>query len=83
MEECVISSLESDDHQLLVAEENGEVVGYLSLQLLKAAEERARSTGCFRLMLNNRLDAQSFQRDFYPKNGFQRREVANFVKALN
>ena len=51
--------------------------------LVGAVEEEARSRGCVRLMLNNRIAANSFQRGFYPKLGYRHREeFANFVKPL-
>jgi GNAT superfamily N-acetyltransferase len=51
--------------------------------LVGAVEAEARSRGCVRLMLNNRIAAKSFQRGFYPKLGYRHREdFANFVKPL-
>jgi GNAT superfamily N-acetyltransferase len=53
-------------------------------QLIGTAEERARERRCKRLMLNNRITAQSFIREFYPKHGFRQRDgFANLVKALD
>jgi GNAT superfamily N-acetyltransferase len=53
-------------------------------QLIGTAEERARERRCKRLMLNNRITAQSFIRAFYPKHGFRQRDgFANLVKALD
>jgi ribosomal protein S18 acetylase RimI-like enzyme len=52
--------------------------------LLAEVEERARTRGCKRLMLNNRRAAESFIRGFFSKAGFrEREEFANFVKPLN
>jgi len=57
--------------------------GGIGRKLVDAVEEAARDRGCVRLMLNNRIAAQSFQRGFYPKLGYRHREdFANFVKAL-
>jgi len=51
--------------------------------LVAAAEQEARARSCVRLMLNNRVTAESFQRAFYPKLGFRvRNEFANLVKVL-
>jgi ribosomal protein S18 acetylase RimI-like enzyme len=51
--------------------------------LVAAAEREARARSCVRLMLNNRVAAESFQRAFYPKLGFRvRDEFANLVKVL-
>lgn len=51
--------------------------------LIAAAEQEARARSCVRLMLNNRVAAESFQRAFYPKLGFRvRNEFANLVKSL-
>ena len=51
--------------------------------LVGAVEEEARSRGCVRLMLNDRIAANSFQRRFYANIGYRHREdFANFVKAL-
>jgi GNAT superfamily N-acetyltransferase len=38
-------------------------------QLIRIAEARARERRCKRLILNNRITAQSFIRQFYPKRG--------------
>ena len=57
--------------------------GGLGGQLLEAVERLALERGCLRLMLNNRITAPSYQREFYPRRGFRRRdEFANFVKLL-
>jgi GNAT superfamily N-acetyltransferase len=51
--------------------------------LIEAAEQAARQRGCQRMMLNNRVAAESFVRDFYPKLGFRARdEFRGFVKRL-
>jgi ribosomal protein S18 acetylase RimI-like enzyme len=65
---------------IVAAEQRGAGIGR---QLVAAVEEEARSRGCVRLMLNNRIAAQSFERGFYAKIGYRHREdVANFVKTL-
>ncbi len=52
--------------------------------LLAEAERRARQSGCVRLMLNNRLAAESYARGFFVAVGFrERRSFASFVKPLN
>ncbi len=58
--------------------------GYgLGNRLMNAAEERANEAGCERLMLNNCVAAESFERGFFAKAGFhQRTDFANFVKSL-
>ena len=61
-------------------ESRGQGVGR---DLVAAAEREARARSCVRLMLNNRVAAESFQRRFYPKLGFRvRDEFANLVKVL-
>jgi len=65
---------------IVTAELRGAGIGR---RLVDAVEAEARSRGCVRLMLNNRIAAKSFQRGFYPKIGYRHREeFANFVKAL-
>ena len=55
----------------------------LGNRLMKAVEARASEMGCERLMLNNRVAAESFERGFFTKAGFrQRTDFANFVKPL-
>jgi GNAT superfamily N-acetyltransferase len=55
----------------------------LGRRLIAAAESEARRRSCVRLMLNNRVAAESFRRAFYPKLGFRvRDEFANLVKVL-
>jgi len=52
-------------------------------RLMEAVEARAREMECERLMLNNRIVAESFERGFFAKAGFrQRTDFANFVKPL-
>jgi GNAT superfamily N-acetyltransferase len=51
--------------------------------LADAAERVARERGCQRLMLNNRLTAESFARGFYAKLGYRARDdFQGFVKPL-
>lgn len=55
----------------------------LGNRLMRAVEARANEMGCARLMLNNRVAAESFERGFFAKTGFrQRTDFANFVKPL-
>ena len=55
----------------------------LGNRLMEAVEAWAIETECERLMLNNRVAAESFERGFFAKAGFrQRTEFANFVKLL-
>lgn len=55
----------------------------LGNRLMEEVEARAREMGCERLMLNNRVAAESFERGFFAKAGFrQRTDFANFVKPL-
>ena len=55
----------------------------LGTRLVASVEGKARARGAQRLMLNNRVSAESFMRGFYQKLGFrQRDEFANFVKVL-
>ena len=55
----------------------------LGNRLMEAVEARANEMGCERLMLNNRIAAESFGRGFFAKGGFrQRTDFANFVKRL-
>lgn len=50
---------------------------------MEAVEVRANEMRCERLMLNNRVAAESFERGFFVKAGFhQRTDFANFVKPL-
>jgi GNAT superfamily N-acetyltransferase len=52
--------------------------------LLAEAERRARQSGCVRLMLNNRVAAESYARGFFVAVGFrERRSFASFVKPLD
>ena len=51
--------------------------------LLEAAEKAGREHGCFRLMLVNMRQRESYQRGFYKKHGWrEREEAANFVIVL-
>jgi GNAT superfamily N-acetyltransferase len=51
--------------------------------LLDHVEAVAASRGAHRLMLVNRKDRESYQRGFYPKNGWREREdMANFVLSV-
>jgi GNAT superfamily N-acetyltransferase len=51
--------------------------------LLAAAEAEARARGAVRMMLNNRIAAESFRRGFYVKRGYRRRDdFASLVKRL-
>lgn len=53
-------------------------------RLLAAVEDRARELRCKRLMLNNRISSEAYQRGLYSKHGFQHRShFANFVKILD
>lgn len=62
------------------ADQRGQGLGN---RLMDAVEARAREMGCARLMLNNRVAAESFERGFFVKAGFrQRTDFANFVKPL-
>ena len=55
----------------------------LGNRLIDAVESRANAMGCERLMLNNRVAAESFERGFFAKAGFRHRtDFANFVKPL-
>lgn len=52
-------------------------------RLVAVVEDEARRRGCVRVMLNNRIAAESFRRAFYLKLGFRvRDDFANLVKAL-
>ena len=52
-------------------------------RLVAVVESEARDRGCVRLMLNNRVAAESFKRGFYSKLGFRAREdFANLVRPL-
>jgi len=52
-------------------------------RLVAVVESDARGRECVRLMLNNRVAAESFKREFYAKLGFRvREEFANLVKPL-
>jgi GNAT superfamily N-acetyltransferase len=52
-------------------------------RLVAVVESEARRRGCVRLMLNNRVAAESFKRAFYSKLGFRARDdFANLVRPL-
>ena len=52
-------------------------------QLLEAVKTEARKCGCARLMLLNMRQRESYQRQFYSKQGWEERpEAANFVLRL-
>lgn len=66
---------------LVTREARGSGVGR---RLLSRVEKRARELGCVRLMLNNARTAESYTREFYPKQGYRERaEFASFVKRLD
>jgi GNAT superfamily N-acetyltransferase len=51
--------------------------------LLRAIQSEAQQRGCARLMLLNRRSRESYQRQFYLKQGWEERgEMANFVYNL-
>ena len=51
--------------------------------LLRAVEQEAVDRACIRLTLNNRTDRESYERGFYPREGFRERtDFANFVKPV-
>ena len=55
----------------------------LGTRLLEAIKQEARQRGCVRLMLLNNRGRESYQRQFYAKNGWQERpEMANFIYRL-
>jgi GNAT superfamily N-acetyltransferase len=52
-------------------------------KLLETIKTEALKRGCSRLMLLNRRQRESYQRRFYPKQGWEERaEMANFVYRL-
>ncbi|HTP10020.1 MAG TPA: GNAT family N-acetyltransferase [Anaerolineae bacterium] len=52
-------------------------------QLLEAVKTEARKRGCARLMLLNMRQRESYQRQFYSKQGWEERpEAANFILRL-
>lgn len=52
-------------------------------QLLQAAREEAQARGCYRLSLLNGRQRESYQRQFYPGQGWEERPLmANFVFRL-
>ncbi|MBN1882890.1 MAG: GNAT family N-acetyltransferase [Deltaproteobacteria bacterium] len=51
--------------------------------LISAVEAEAVKHGCYRLMLINSRERESYERDFYKKKGWaERPEMANFVRIL-
>lgn len=53
-------------------------------QLLDSIKAEAKQRGCSRLMLLNLRKRESYQRRFYPKQGWEERpEMANFILPLN
>ena len=48
-------------------------------QLLEAVKAEARQRGCNRLSLLNGRQRDSYRRQFYKKNGWRERDMANFV----
>jgi len=114
VETTVLSCLDDPGSEILVAEAEGVVVGYVAVhwipfpmlggiegyisdlivasdlrgtglggRLIGEVERRARELGCVRLMLNNRLSAESYRRGFFGKSGFlERDDFASFVKRL-
>jgi len=48
-------------------------------QLLEAVKAEARQRGCMRLSLLNGRQRDSYRREFYKKNGWRERDMANFV----
>ena len=56
----------------------------LGNRLLETVEQRAKDVGCLRLMLNNRVASDSFERGFFSKLGFrQRSDFVNMVKTIS
>ena len=52
-------------------------------KLLQAVEKEARSRGCSRLMLISSNTRESYSRGFYPKRGWDEREIIkNFILSL-
>jgi GNAT superfamily N-acetyltransferase len=52
----------------------------IGTRLLAAVKEEARARGCSRLSLLNMRDRESYERQFYAKDGWQERaDAANFV----
>ncbi len=114
VERAVRLCLESAEREVIVAEREGRIAGYVAVhwipfpmlagteayisdlivdramrgaglgsRLIAEVERRARERGCARLMLNNRMAADSFTRGFYAKLGFRHRDdFANMVKRV-
>lgn len=55
----------------------------LGTRLINFAIDRARETGCERIMLNNSMESISYKRNFYKNLGFSQRDtMANFLLKL-
>jgi len=55
----------------------------IGTQLLETVKTEAQRRGCFRLMLVNHRDRDSYKRKFYETRGWREREqIANFVYVL-
>jgi GNAT superfamily N-acetyltransferase len=62
------------------AAHRGQGIGRQILEVMKA---EAQQRGCSRLMLLNRRQRESYQRQFYAKQGWEERgEMANFIYPL-
>lgn len=68
--------------ELFIAEEfRGQGIGG---QLLATMQANAEKRGCSRMLLLNFRDRESYQREFYSKQGWNERpDAANFVLPLN
>ncbi len=67
--------------ELFVREEcRGQGIGR---QLLEAIKAEAQKRGCSRLTLLNMRKRESYQRQFYAKQGWEERDAANFILHLN
>lgn len=52
----------------------------IGTRLLEVVTEEARARGCYRLLLENRRDRESYERGFYRKRGWEERtRMAGFV----
>jgi GNAT superfamily N-acetyltransferase len=78
----ILSGLEGYISELFVAEEaRNQGIGTLLLSIIKA---EARERGCFRLALINNKERESYQRQFYTKQGWRERpQMVNFIYRLN
>ena len=55
----------------------------IGTRLLETVKEEALQRGCSRLMLANGRTRESYQREFFKKNGWREREtIANFILEL-